>query len=249
MVKLKGALVLALVFLGSVHAGEGNRFVFAQLKHKGAWDPYPTVHQAILKIVAQMTNIPHVKRRKDVSLTEPGLFEVPFLVIKGNSPLVLSKKEKQQLKKYIDRGGFVFIDDTLAEPNGPFADSIRSLMKELYPSERFHALPQDHAIFRAFFLLRKVAGRRVSSRVLEGLEVGGQGGGESRTAVVFCPNDLFGAWVKDNLGGYAYSCEPGGETQRWESFKLTINVIYFSITGTYKKDAVHQPFIERKLRS
>ena len=43
--------------------------------------------------------------------------------------------------------------------------------------------------------------------------------------------------------------EPGGEAQRWESIKLTLNVIYFSLTGTYKKDAIHQPFIEMKLGS
>jgi len=54
--------------------------------------------------------------------------------------------------------------------------------------------------------------------------------------------------MKDHLGKYVYSCEPGGEAQRWETFKLTINLIYFSITGTYKKDAIHQPFIEKKLR-
>jgi hypothetical protein len=56
-----------------------------------------------------------------------------------------------------------------------------------------------------------------------------------------------GAWIKDNLGQYVYSCEPGGEAQRWESFKLALNVVYFSLTGTYKKDAIHQPFIEKKL--
>jgi hypothetical protein len=120
---------------------------------------------------------------------------------------------------------------------------------ELYPDRALKKLPLDHALFRSFFLLRNVSGRRISEKALEGLDVGGSGGGEGRTAVLLCSNDLLGAWVRDNMGQYLYSCEPGGETQRWEAMKLTLNIIYFSLTGTYKKDAVHQPFIEQKLGS
>lgn len=120
-------------------------------------------------------------------------------------------------------------------------------MKELYPEQPLSKLSTDHAVFRSFFLLRGVAGRRVSEKYLEGVSLGGQNGGEGRTAVIYSPNDVMGAWVKDNLGQYVYSCEPGGEPQRWESFKLMLNIVYFSLTGTYKKDAIHQPFIERKL--
>jgi hypothetical protein len=198
-------------------------------------------------MVATMTNIPFAPERYVVTLDEPSLFDSPFLVIKGNSAFQFSRSEKIQLKQFIDRGGFVFIDDTLADGNGAFAKSIRLLMAELYPDKVFQKIPMDHALFRSFFLLRNVAGRRLTQKYLEGLDVGGGTGGETRTAVVYSANDLLGAWVRDLLGKYTFSCEPGGETQRWESFKLTINVLYFALTGTYKKDAIHQPFIERKL--
>jgi hypothetical protein len=135
----------------------------------------------------------------------------------------------------------------LAESRGLFSGSVRTLIGELYPDKSFRKLSIDHALFRSFFLLRNVAGRRISEKALEGLDVGGTGGGEGRTAVVLCSNDLMGAWAKDTLGQYLFTCEPGGEAQRWEAMKLTLNVIYFSLTGTYKKDAVHQPFIEQKL--
>lgn len=230
-------------------AGAGNKFVFAQLKHDGAWDPYPSVHERLLQMVKAMTNIPFRPERKVLSLDDRDLFDYSFLLVKGNSPLMFSRDDKRRLKEYIDRGGLVFFDDTLADAKSGFAQSVRSLMAELYPDRAFEKLPQDHALFRAFFLLRSVSGRRISEKYLEGLDVGPQLGGEGRTAVIYCPNDLFGAWVKDNLGQYAFSCEPGGEPQRWEAFKLTLNIVYFSLTGTYKKDAIHQPFIEMKLGS
>jgi len=236
-----------LLLSGITGFGRGNKFVYTQLKHDGAWDPYPLVHQNVLDMVKRMTNIPFQEERSIVTLSDPELFKSPFIIMKGNSRVKFSPKEKENLKTYINRGGFLFIDDTLAEPEGEFSQSIRLLLKELFPNHSFQLLSKDHALYRAFFLLRNVAGRRISKKYLEGLDVGGQGGGEGRTAIVYCPNDLLGAWMKDRLGKYAFSCEPGGEKQRWESFKLTLNVIYFSLTGTYKRDAVHQPFIERKL--
>jgi len=240
-------LWVLLIPLGPLGIGQGNKFVYTQLKYSGSWDPYPLVHENILDMVKRMTNIPFTPERRVVTLTDPKLFESPFLVVKGNSTVQFSKGEKEMLKKYIQRGGFLFVDDTLADSRGKFGQSIRLLFSEIYPNQKLQPLPQDHALYRSFFLLRNVAGRRISKKYLEGLEVGGQGGGEGRTAVIYCPNDLLGAWMKDRLGEYSYSCEPGGEKQRWESFKLTLNVIYFSLTGTYKRDAVHQPFIERKL--
>jgi len=231
-----------------VFAGEGNNFCFAQLRHDGAWDPYPNVPAAILEMVRSYTNIPFSPERKIVSLADESIFEYPFFIVKGNSALKFSPGEKRNLKIFIDRGGTVFFDDTLADRSGDFFKSIRKTLEDLYPGLSFKRLPPDHSLFRSFFLLKNVAGRRISEKFWEGLDVGGQGGGESRTAVIYCPNDLLGAWMRDQLGQYAFTCEPGGEAQRWESFKLTINLIYFGLTGTYKKDAIHQPFIEQKLR-
>jgi hypothetical protein len=246
------ALALAsFLFLISVRplSAAGNDFVYQQLQYNGAWDPYPEAHDTVLQMLHAMTNIPLSPARRVVTLKDDTVFENPFLLVKGNGALPFSNDEKTKLKQYIDRGGFIFFDDTLADSKGPFADSVRGLMKELYPDRSFQKLPIDHALFRAFFLLRNVSGRRISSRSFEGLDLGNAAGGEGRTAVVYCPNDLLGAWMKDHLGAYAFTCEPGGESQRWDALKLTVNVIYFSLTGTYKKDAIHQPFIEQKLGS
>jgi hypothetical protein len=247
-VRRRGFLVLSAALLAAAaFAGSGNRFVYGQLKYDGAWDPYPEVHARVMEMLKSMTNIPFDPERRVLALADDRLFETPFLLVKGNAALHFTKEEKVRLRRYIDRGGFVFFDDTLADSRGPFGESVRALMTELYPDRPFHKLPMDHALFRSFFLLRNVAGRRISDKALEGLDIGGEGGAQARTAVVYCPNDLIGAWMRDNVGQYSFTCEPGGEPQRWESFKLTVNVVYFSLTGTYKKDAIHQPFIEMKL--
>jgi hypothetical protein len=54
--------------------------------------------------------------------------------------------------------------------------------------------------------------------------------------------------MKDSFGKYIYPCVPAGEPQRQNAQKLMINIIMYSLTGSYKLDAVHQPFIIEKLR-
>jgi hypothetical protein len=46
---------------------------------------------------------------------------------------------------------------------------------------------------------------------------------------------------------YLKDCLPGGEKQRFESMKLTVNILMYVLTGTYKLDAIHSPFIKRKM--
>ena len=140
------------------------------------WDPYPQVHVQILESIKKFTNIPFDPKRNVVHLKDPALFETPFLIIKGNAEFKISEFEKKQLKKFITRGGLVLFDDTLADREGEFGRSIRLLLAELYPDQTLRPIPQDHALFRSFFLLRNIAGRRISQRYLEGLEVGGSAG-------------------------------------------------------------------------
>jgi hypothetical protein len=66
------------------------------------------------------------------------------------------------------------------------------------------------------------------------------------TPVIYCQNDLSGAWARDSLGKWVHDCVPGGETQRASAFKAGINIIVYSLTSDYKKDLVHHPFIQRR---
>ena len=127
--------------------------------------------------------------------------------------------------------------------SGSFDDSFRSEMKALFPEKSLAVIPRDHAVFPSFYLLRAVGGRRQARTTLEGLEVAG------RVAVIYSHSDILGACAKDLFGSFLFECVPGGEAQRWESENLMMNIILYSVTGTYKTDSIHKPFIEDKLRN
>ena len=82
---------------------------------------------------------------------------------------------------------------------------------------------------------------RLVQAYLEGISVG------SSTPVIYCQNNLGGAWERDPLGNWVNPCIPGGEGQRRDAFHLGINLILYAMTENYKEDLIHVPFIRRRL--
>ncbi len=223
----------------------GNRFIMAQLRTQGEmnqWDPYPLAARDILSFLVHTTSVKTLSERRVVSLTDPLLFQTPFLIYSGSGKCAWTKEEKENLKKYLTGGGFLFVEDRACEKGGAFDYSFRNEIKSLFPDKSLMILPREHAVFRSFYLLRTIGGRKLTNNYLEGLELDG------RTAVIYSENDILGAWAKDLLGNYLFTCQPGGEAQRWESQKLMMNLILYSVTGTYKTDSIHLPFLEQKMR-
>jgi hypothetical protein len=114
-------------------------------------------------------------------------------------------------------------------------------MKRVFPEKEFTRLPSSHAALRSYYLMRRVGGTRMVRPFIEGISLG------SATPVVYCQNDLGGAWERDQLGNWVNSCSPGGEEQRRDAFHLGINLILYAMTENYKEDLIHVPFIRRRL--
>jgi hypothetical protein len=238
---------LSLIFITAqlFAAALGNRFVLAQLRTQAdmtEWDPYPLTARDILSFLQQTTSIKSLPDRRIVSLSDPLLFQSPFVIYSGYGQFHFTAEEKQMLKRYLSGGGFMFVEDRAGEKGGSFDDAFRSLIKELFPDKSLAILPKEHPVYRSFYLLRSVGGRKLTNYYLEGLDI------EGRTALIYSQNDVLGAWAKDLFGNFIHPCHPGGESQRWESQKLIVNLILYSLTGTYKTDPIHLPFIDEKLR-
>jgi len=95
---------------------------------------------------------------------------------------------------------------------------------------------------RSYYLLKRIGGRRMISPYLEGIMVG------NTTPLIYCHNDLGGAWERDQLGSWVYPCTPGGEQQRKDAFHVGINLILYAMTENYKEDLIHAPFIRKRLQ-
>jgi hypothetical protein len=114
-------------------------------------------------------------------------------------------------------------------------------MKRIFPDKEFSRLPSGHPAMRSYYLLRRIGGARMVRPYVEGINIGGT------TPVIYCQNDLGGAWERDQLGNWINPCTPGGEEQRRDAFHLGINLILYAMTENYKDDLIHVPFIQRRL--
>jgi hypothetical protein len=112
------------------------------------------------------------------------LLETPVLFISGSKGLDLAREHKENLKDYVNQGGFLFAETCCS--GGDFDAKFRALMKELFPNSALRLLPADHAIWYAE---QKVDPKYV--RPLYGIDAC------CRTSVVYCPHDLSCYWELD----------------------------------------------------
>lgn len=222
-----------------------DKFIFAQLKYPGNWDPYPDVYKDILDILEITTSVKVEKERIIIDISSDKLkyeiSKVPFVILLGNNEVIIPFKNIKVLRDYVTSGGTIFIEDTSELYNSKFDESIRKILKQMFPEYKLKKTDRDYVLMKSFYLIRKVTGRIAMYNYLEYIEY------ENRPVIIYSRNNIIACWARDRLGNYIYSCIPGGEQQRFNSQKLFLNIIMYSLCGTYKMDKVHQPYIQERL--
>jgi hypothetical protein len=90
-----------------------------------------------------------------VRLTDPELFQCPFLLMEDAGTMALSESEVEKFREYLLKGGFAFVSDTWGElAREQFDEEIgRVLPPATYPMVD---LPIDHPLWRSQFLMKEV---------------------------------------------------------------------------------------------
>ncbi len=222
--------------------GDASKFTFAQLRYNGGnWNPRPNAGKRLMWELVKRTS---VEARIESAAVSPGdteIFEYPFIYLSGDQEFPpFSDAEISNLKLYLEFGGMLLIDDCMGKAGFGFDTSARREIKRLFPNRPLERLPPDHTVFKSFYLLNQAYGRIAEKPYLEGVTI------ENRTVIVFSQNDLGGAWSRDPMGNWEYEVIPGGETQRAMAFRLGVNIVMYALTGNYKQDQVHLPFILKR---
>ncbi len=217
--------------------------VVAQVKYRGGeWNPHPLAVTPLMEELMVRTSVEADLARREVNLTDRDLFNTPFLYLTGKYEFEpFSSDEIEILRRFLSYGGFMLIDDALGQQGYGFDKAVRRDMQRVFPGKEFKRLPAGHAALRSYYLMRGIGGVRMVSPTLEGIGIG------NSTPVIYCQNDLGGAWERDQVGKWTNACTPGGEPQRRDAFHLGINLILYAMTENYKDDLIHVPFIRKRL--
>jgi hypothetical protein len=170
------------------------------------------------------------------------LFSYPFIFMSGEDNFYPFRDDEiTRLRKYFNSGGTLFADDGAATPRVGFDASFRREIGRVFLDDQLQRLPADHTVYKSFYLVRGMGGRRVISPFLEGITRRG------RTSVIYSPNGISAAWAKDGYGRWLHETLPGGDRQRKIAFQLGVNIIMYALCSDYKQDRIHMPFLRRKI--
>jgi hypothetical protein len=92
-----------------------------------------------------------------VDIDSPELFKYPFAYLCEPGYLSLNAKDVINLREYLDRGGFLLVDDFrtayTSQSGGPKDDiaNFRAQMKKVYPDRDFVHLDLSDPIFNTFY--------------------------------------------------------------------------------------------------
>ncbi len=169
-----------------------EQLVFPQLVHDGNWNPNPSAVPFFLKEVASNTSIAVKFERKTMALKDAALFEQPLLYMTGSWDPGLKPEEVVLLRRYLLTGGTLLAD--AAAGAAEFDVAFRALCKTLFPDVPLAPLPAEHAVFRSFHAIEKLALHHENEPVaplIEALLI------DDRPVILYSPYGLGDGWAHE----------------------------------------------------
>ena len=87
-----------------------------------------------------------------LELTDPKLFDYPFIYIIEPGALTFSYEEVHALRKYLLNGGFLMVDDFWGDAE---YDNFYREIKQVFPSREPEEVPLEHEIFHCVYDLKE----------------------------------------------------------------------------------------------
>lgn len=125
-------------------SSQGTSVKIALLKYNGGGDWYanPTSLPNLIDYCNKNLGTNIEKEPSTVDVGSPDIFNYPFVHITGHGNIIFSESDVQNLRSYLNAGGFLHIDD-----NYGLDQFIRREMKKVFPENDFVELPFSFPIY------------------------------------------------------------------------------------------------------
>ncbi len=162
----------------------------------------------------------------------------------------LSEIAVRKVNAFMENGGTILFDLRQIDGAQPFGrgsratQALQRLTRDL-EIPPLAPVPPDHVLTKAFYLMQEFPGRFSGGALWIDASQTQQNDGV--TPVLIGGNDWAGAWAVSPTGRPLYPVVPGGERQRELAYRFGVNLAMYAMTGNYKADQVHVPFILERL--
>ncbi|MFK7788620.1 MAG: DUF4159 domain-containing protein, partial [Phycisphaeraceae bacterium] len=152
-----------------------------------------------------------------VAMDSDDLFEYPFVVLSGQEAFELSDKEKKNLKRYVERGGFVLASAGCS--NNAWARSFEAVFAELFGDKKLKGIDTKHALFHTVYDIDHIDVRRAGGRTpIQAMMTDG------RVRVLYSP---LGLNDTGNAGGDCCCC---GGSEIKNARLINVNALGYALT-------------------
>ena len=175
-----------------------------------------------LDTVRRETNCEPDNQFTPARLAKEDMFQYPFAVMTGEGEFNLMDKERQMLKAYLTRGGFL-----LASAGCSSIEWDRSFRKEIdriFPDNKMRKIKMNHPIFHTIFEIQSITLKKGGSTQLEGLEIDG------KIVLIYSPeglNDTANAGGNGSSGAQCCCC---GGNEIKNSQEINANIFTYALT-------------------
>lgn len=214
------AAVLCLVAPGAraQNLEDLGRVRVARLHYAGGGDWYanpsslPNLHAGLTR----RAGVPTVDRDLAMALDDERLYRYPLLYATGHGIIRPAPADVQRLRRYLDAGGFLWVDD-----NYGIDTSFRALVDDLYPDAELVPVGSEHPIYSSYYRL-------------DGLpKIHEHDGDPAQGFAVFHEGRMaiFYSWsadVGDGLEDPAVHNDP--PEAREAALRMAVNVVFYALT-------------------
>lgn len=217
---------------------EEDVFTFVRIKYRSThgygWDTdWPDADLNLSYRLQQLTSIKTDPHGKSMWLTDPDLFNYPFAYLIEPGGMYLSEAEVAALREYLERGGFLMVDDFWGQRE--WLNFAREIQR-VFPNREIFDIPLEHEIFQLVYKLTEkplipsvhayMRGRWTERPDAREPHYRGIKDNDGRLMMIICHNtDLGDGWEQEGT-------DPGyfkQYSERW-AYPLGINIVTYALT-------------------
>jgi len=200
------------------------RWYSAGWQNDGWVHDYPTAEEHILQIMKEASLIDTDRLSYQiVDLASPEIFKYPFGYVSHPGEVVPSDDEINNLREYIERGGFLMLDDFGGQGQGPWElEGFKDILRRAFPGREMYPLKDNHELLRISYQIDDLNMVHPMSDAKSTFY--GFNDSKGRLAMVICyANDVGDYW--EFIDEPRYKLKPSAE-----ALKLGINIALYSLT-------------------
>ncbi len=135
-------IILNILLFSATAQNQGVKIALLKYNGGGDWYANPTSLPNLIKYCNANLKTNIYPEPATIEIGTPEIFNFPFVHITGHGNIIFSESEANNLRTYLEGGGFLHVDD-----NYGLDEYFRREIKKVFPERELVELPPSHPIF------------------------------------------------------------------------------------------------------